>query len=106
MGKAARLRPKRLGAKLRQIRDAFGLSQNGIIRHLGLTDVVAREHISAFELGKREPPLLVLLRYARAADVAIDVLADDDIDLPKRIPATGPRKEKSKISSPPTGRKS
>jgi len=87
MGKAARLKPARLGEKLLQIREALGLSQNGIIRRLKFPEPISREHVSAFELGKREPPLLVLLLYARAAGVAIDVLVDDALDLPKRLPA-------------------
>jgi len=87
MGKAARLRPARLGEKLLGIREALGLSQNGLIKRLGLPESISREHVSAFELGKREPPLLVLLRYARAAGVTIDVLVDDEVDLPKTLPA-------------------
>jgi hypothetical protein len=39
-----------------------------------------------FELGEREPSLIVLLRYARAAGVSTDVLIDDELDLPKRLP--------------------
>jgi transcriptional regulator with XRE-family HTH domain len=83
MGKAARLRPARLGEKLLGIREALGLSQNGLIKRLALPASISREHISAFELGKREPPLGVLLRYARAAGVTIDILVDDELDLPK-----------------------
>ncbi|HKC65585.1 MAG TPA: hypothetical protein VKB86_18230 [Pyrinomonadaceae bacterium] len=40
-------------------------------------------HISAFELGKREPPLPLLLKYARLARVSTDVLIDDKLSLPK-----------------------
>ena len=91
MGKAARRRPARLGEKLVQIRETLGLSQNGMIRHLGLTDVISRDNVSAYELGRREPSLLVLLKFARAAGVTIDDLVDDSIDLPKKLPKT-PRK--------------
>jgi transcriptional regulator with XRE-family HTH domain len=39
--------------------------------------------ISQYETGKREPPLLVLLKYARLAGVTIDDLVDDKLSLPK-----------------------
>jgi len=86
MGKASRRRPKRLGEKLRHIREGLGLSQNGIIQQLGLADVISRDNVSAYELGRREPSLLVLLEYARAAGVCLDLLVDDKADLPKRLP--------------------
>ena len=38
--------------------------------------------ISEYETGKREPPLLVLLKYARLAGVSTDVLIDDKTPLP------------------------
>ena len=37
-------------------------------------------------LGTGEPPLPVLLLYARAVNVSTDVLIDDDLDLPDRLP--------------------
>jgi transcriptional regulator with XRE-family HTH domain len=43
-------------------------------------------HISEFESGKREPSLLALVAYARLAGVAVDMLVDDDLDLPQRLP--------------------
>jgi transcriptional regulator with XRE-family HTH domain len=85
MGRAARLRPARLAEKLLQIRNALGLSQNEIIKHLGLEDVLYRSNVSGFEVGEREPPLPVLLKYARAAGVSVDVLIDDEMDLPTRL---------------------
>jgi len=87
MGRAARLRSERLAEKLRQIREALGLSQNALIRHLGLEDVIYQSNISGYESGEREPPLPILLRYAEAAGVCLDVLANDEFDLPARLPA-------------------
>ncbi len=87
MGAKARHKPKRLAGKLRQIREAFGLSQNGMIRQIGAENLMAQNTISEYELGKREPPLLVLLKYAEAAGVCLDVLANDDLDLPTKLPA-------------------
>jgi len=86
MSRALRQRPVRLAKKLRQIRDTLDLSQNGIIARLGLTDEIYQDYISAYERGVREPPLPVLLRYARVAGVCVDVLIDDDLDLPARLP--------------------
>lgn len=87
MGTRARRRPEHLAAKLRQIREAFGLSQSGMIRLMGAEDFMAQNTISEYELGKREPPLLVLLKYAEVAGVCLDVLANDNLDLPDKLPA-------------------
>jgi transcriptional regulator with XRE-family HTH domain len=83
----ARFRTERLGEKLRQIRDALGLSQTEMLRRLGFEDDIWYTQISAYEMGRREPPLVILLEYARAAGVSIDVLADDNLDLPAKLPA-------------------
>jgi transcriptional regulator with XRE-family HTH domain len=86
MAKYARTKPKRLTQKLRQIRLGLGLSQNQMLEKLGLADSLFRSSISSYERGGSEPPLPVLLTYARLAGVCLDVLADDDMDLPKRLP--------------------
>jgi transcriptional regulator with XRE-family HTH domain len=85
MGKAARQRPKRLGEKLGQIREALGLSQNEMIRHLGLDDMVSRNSLSVYEAGRREPSLIVLLKYSQAVGVHMEVLVDDTLELPKKL---------------------
>jgi transcriptional regulator with XRE-family HTH domain len=86
MGKYPRQKQARLGEKLLQIRRSLNLSQNGILRHLGLEDTLSRTIISNYELGEREPPLYVLLRYARAAGVCLDSIVDDELDLPDKLP--------------------
>lgn len=101
MGRGTRQRPERLAKKLVHIREALGLSQNGMIRHLGIEDSIPRDYISAYERGTREPPLPVLLQYARAAGVWVDVLIDDELDLPTKLPSLPkhegiPRKPASK----------
>jgi transcriptional regulator with XRE-family HTH domain len=88
MGRGTRPKPARLAEKLLQIRMALGLSQNGLIKHLGITESLIREDVSEFERGRREPPLPVLLRYARAVGVPMDVLVDDELDVPKRVPVS------------------
>lgn len=87
MGKQTRKRPKRLPEKLLKIRQSLGLSQNEMVRHLGLADELERDYISKFERGTLEPTLWVLLQYARAANVYVDVLIDNELDLPRTLPA-------------------
>jgi transcriptional regulator with XRE-family HTH domain len=85
MGRAPRSKPSRLAEKLLAVRTALGMSQTQIWRALEVTaDYTA---ISQYESGKREPPLPVLLRYAELANVYVDVLIDDRVDLPERLPA-------------------
>jgi len=87
MGRAARLRSARLAEKLRHVRGALGLSQNELIRRLGLEGVIYQSNVSGYESGEREPPLPILLKYAQAAGVCLDTLANDDLDLPAKLPA-------------------
>lgn len=87
MGTKPRVKPERLAEKLRLIREALGLSQSEMWRHLGVEDLIVFKQISTYELGKREPPLPVLLAYARAAGVCMDTLVDDQLDLPAKLPA-------------------
>lgn len=87
MGRAPSFKPARLGEKIVEIRHNLGLSQNGLIRHLGLIDELFQGDISAYELGNRVPDLRTLLLLAHAAGVYVDVLIDDSLDLPKSVPA-------------------
>ena len=86
MGTRARHKPEHLAEKLFRIRTALGLSQNEMISRMGVGELIAQNTISEYELGKREPPLIILLQYARAANVALEVLADDELDLPEKLP--------------------
>jgi transcriptional regulator with XRE-family HTH domain len=85
MGRKARPRQERLAGKLFQIREALGLSQTEMLYRLGVEDLITYHQISRFETGTREPPYIVLLRYARVVGVSTDVLIDDDLDLPQRL---------------------
>lgn len=87
MGKKGRERPKRLAEKLLHIRQALGFSQSRIIRRMDCWEELSQAKISLYERGEREPPLKVLLAYARLANVYVDVLIDDEIGLPKKLPA-------------------
>jgi transcriptional regulator with XRE-family HTH domain len=86
MGRASRPRPARLAGKLLHIRKSLGLSQNELIGLLGFEKALTQDYISAYERGVREPPLPVLLQYARKANVLVEVLIDDKLDLPDKIP--------------------
>jgi transcriptional regulator with XRE-family HTH domain len=55
-----------------------------MIKRLGVD--LTQNRISDFELGIGEPPLPLLLLYARAVNVSTDVLIDDELDLPARLP--------------------
>jgi len=78
------LRPKRLAEKLKQIRNNLGLSQNELLAKIGFSEHIFQGNISQYELGRREPPLPVLLRYAQIAKISVDILIDDQRELPKR----------------------
>ena|SRR2546421_5295467 len=98
MGRARRPRPSRLAAKLAEIRKKLNLSQNGMIRRMGLEGKLTQAEISAFERGIRQPPLHVLLEYARAAVGTkkahggagdyLEALLDDTLSLPRKLPNT------------------
>jgi transcriptional regulator with XRE-family HTH domain len=87
MGRATREKPARLAEKLVRIRQSLGLSQDDIIRVMGLTERLSRDDVSKYERGVREPSLPVLLRFARVAGVCLDALVDDEIDLPAKLPS-------------------
>lgn len=78
----SRERALNLPQKLLLIREYLGLSQNELVRQLGLENKITREDISKFERGVREPSLPVLLKYARACGVSTDILIDDEVELP------------------------
>jgi transcriptional regulator with XRE-family HTH domain len=82
----ARRRPQRLAEKLLQIRNGLGLSQTEMYRRLGVEDEILYTRISDYELDKSEPTLTVLLQYARVAGVPTEVLIDDELDLPEKLP--------------------
>ena len=74
-----RRRPKRLAEKLRQIRDALGVSQQEMAQRLG--HKLEASTISRYERGRNIPPLEVLLAYARLANISMEQIIDDERDL-------------------------
>lgn len=94
MGRARQYRPGRLAEKLLRIRNELdgGLSQEDMVRRLGAPEELNRNYISCFERGTRTPPLNILLSYARVISITgggeyLEALIDDELDLPKRLPA-------------------
>ena len=85
MGRVSREKPKKLAEKLLQIRTDLGLSQNQMLEKLGLNDRVFRSAISGYELGTREPTLIILLKYARIAEISTDILIDDELELSHQV---------------------
>lgn len=88
MGSTSRESPKDLAQKLRRIRQAVdgGLSQEEMVVRLGFSGEIDRTYISRYESGVLEPPLKVLLSYAELAGVHLEVLADDGLSLPEKLP--------------------
>ncbi len=66
------------------IRKRLGLSQNEILKELGLDGAYDRSTISGYERGEREPPIPVVLKYARLAGISTDYLIDDKLKLPDK----------------------
>jgi transcriptional regulator with XRE-family HTH domain len=85
MGKKPRQKPKRLAEKLSQIRAALGVTQSELLKRLGVGDEIDYTTISKYELGRNEPTLIILLRYARLAGVHVETLIDDELDLPAKL---------------------
>jgi len=96
MGTSSRPKPRHLADKLFQIRQRLHLSQTEMLARLHVSDKLFRSTISAYERGVREPPLPVLLRYARTAGVCVDILIDDTEKLPLRLPAIPRHKSQAK----------
>jgi transcriptional regulator with XRE-family HTH domain len=92
MGRASRRRymPVRLGEKFLQIRSALSLTQESMLKRLKLPPELTQSNVSAYERGTKEPPIFVIMRYAEVANVWVDVLVNDALDLPGVIPS--PRK--------------
>jgi len=77
-----RAMPKKLGRKLRQIREGLGMSQRQIVEALNYKDTPLRaSQISQYEQGQREPTMMLVLAYARLAQVSMETLVDDKLRL-------------------------
>jgi transcriptional regulator with XRE-family HTH domain len=81
-----RKRPALLSEKLLKIRLAVNESQGGILRRMGLDEEFQRDYVSKWERGIMEPPLHVLLAYADLANVFLEALVRDTLQLPEDLP--------------------
>lgn len=86
------LRPKKLAKKLKKIRLDLDLSQSELLEKLNFSNIIFQGNISQYELGRREPPLPVLLQYSRLANIYVEYLIDDELELPEKLPASSIRK--------------
>lgn len=86
MGQSPRQRPAKLAGKLKSIRARLNLTQSQMADALQESKAGLQSgHVSEYESGKREPSLIIVLRYSRIAKVAVEVLIDDELELPKRL---------------------
>ena len=88
MGHGKRPRPKRLGLKLRILREDFlQVTQQemvAMLRKYGGDSTLHSGYIADYENNKsREPSLLTLLAYSKLTDVSVNVLIDDELNLPE-----------------------
>ena len=82
MGTKPRHKPARLAEKLLALRQGLGLSQSQMSARMKTP--VSGPRMSEYEHGVREPTLPVLLSYARAARIRVEVLIDDELELPRK----------------------
>lgn len=87
MGRSTRPRPVHLASKLKQIRLCLNLTQEQMVERLNYkqSPLVASQ-ISEFENDKREPPVQLLLSYARTAGIPLEYLVDDELSLLEKLP--------------------
>ncbi|MGI8467801.1 MAG: helix-turn-helix domain-containing protein [Pyrinomonadaceae bacterium] len=82
MGRSTRHRPKNLAQKLQKIREDLGLSMSELVNQIGSEDIpLYKADISKYEAGLREPPLVILLRYARLGKISVESIIDDDLEI-------------------------
>ena len=75
----SRPRPKHLAKKVLQIRRSLGISQGEMVKRLGVQELIDHTTISKYELDKNEPPLAILLAYARLAGIPVEQFIDDEL---------------------------
>jgi transcriptional regulator with XRE-family HTH domain len=52
-----------------------------MVKRLGVQDLIHYTTISKYELDKNEPPLAILLAYARLAAISVEQIIDDEFEL-------------------------
>ena len=78
-----RNRPDRLAEKLLQIRKALGLTQKEtaerLLKQAGVK--ITYRNVSKYERDKSVPYIEIVLAYARLANVEMNQIVDDDLDI-------------------------
>ena len=88
MGRSKRPKTKNLAKKLKQIRTELSLTFEETIEKLNCPHIsLYPASIYEYEKDKREPPLEILLQYSRLANVYVEALIDDNLELPRKLPA-------------------
>ena len=88
MGRGAIKRPKKLGAKLGQVRKQIGVAQAKmaeLLRQFGAEETTHSGYIADFETGQRVPSVFTLLAYSKITGISINCFVDDCLDLPEKI---------------------
>lgn len=82
MGRAKRHAPQKLPEKLRLIRERANLTMPELVEKLGCEEIpLYKGDISKYEAGMREPPLVILLKYAKLGKTTVESLIDDDAEI-------------------------
>ncbi|MEZ5425236.1 MAG: helix-turn-helix transcriptional regulator [Pyrinomonadaceae bacterium] len=86
MGRERAKQPERLASKLRAIRLHLGWTQEEMAKALGKYDLkIYRGYVGLYEIGERIPTILILLAYSRIAKIPLEVVVDDELELPKEF---------------------
>jgi len=80
MPRYRRKSPKKLGAKMREVRLRLEMTQEEVAKQLG-TDSGS---ISRYERGLRDPSLLEILEFSYMSGVSVEVLIDDKKRIAKK----------------------
>lgn len=99
MGLKKRVIPDKLPGKLKRIRLALGLTLEELVVRLerelaefGYKSIkIYTGSLTECEQGKREVQLPVLLAYGQIANVYVEVLLDDRLELPVKLPVSEPK---------------
>jgi transcriptional regulator with XRE-family HTH domain len=57
------------------------MSQGKMVKRLGVQDLIDHTTISKYELDKNEPPVAILLAYARLVEIPVEQIIDDELEL-------------------------